>query len=140
MNLKVRLAVLEARMAERDKALKVQAKEYERRLEALNHAHEQAIQVQHTYVTEDKFEAQIKAESLARSEAVDRVNERFNDHVRRYEDRHQELSDEMVAMRANNAAVQHLSEEQGRRQSRNLALATVVISVVVALANFVVQH
>jgi hypothetical protein len=39
------------------KALVLQAAETERRLAALNHAHEEAVQVQHTYVTEEKYEA-----------------------------------------------------------------------------------
>ncbi len=47
----------EALLRERDKALDVQTKELHRRLDALNHAHEQAVEVQNTYVTEEKFEA-----------------------------------------------------------------------------------
>lgn len=39
-----------------EQALRLQAVEYERRLNVLNHAHEEAVRVQHTYVTQDKFE------------------------------------------------------------------------------------
>ncbi len=38
-----------------EKALKLQHSEYERRLSALNHAHDQAREVQRTYVTDEKF-------------------------------------------------------------------------------------
>jgi hypothetical protein len=44
------------RRASDQRALKLQASEYERRLEDLNGAHEKAVQVQHTYVTQEKFE------------------------------------------------------------------------------------
>jgi hypothetical protein len=47
----------EALLAERDKALVGQHREYERRLDELNHAHQRAVEVQHTYVTDEKFEA-----------------------------------------------------------------------------------
>ena len=41
---------------ERQKALSLQATEYERRLETLNHAHQEAQRVAHTYITLDKWE------------------------------------------------------------------------------------
>jgi hypothetical protein len=47
----------EALLRERDKALWVQTKELHRRLNTLNHAHENAVQIQRTYVTDEKFEA-----------------------------------------------------------------------------------
>lgn len=52
----VRLAVLEERMAGVNVALALQAKEYERRLLDLNHAHEKQVEDQSTYVSLDKFE------------------------------------------------------------------------------------
>ena len=42
-------------LAERDRALEKQAVEYERRLSDLNHAHERAQEVAHTYVSADKY-------------------------------------------------------------------------------------
>jgi hypothetical protein len=47
----------EALLSERDKALAVQTMELHRRLDGLNHAHDQAVEVQRTYVTEEKFDA-----------------------------------------------------------------------------------
>jgi|ERR1700722_486837 len=46
----------ESLFRERDKALDLQFKENSRRLDALNHAHEKAVEVQHTYVTQEKFD------------------------------------------------------------------------------------
>ena len=53
MNGEVQIAVLEERLRAMDKALTLQAIEYDRRLRELNHAHEQAVEVQHTYVTDE---------------------------------------------------------------------------------------
>jgi len=39
-----------------DKALITQAVEYERRLNVLNHAHEEAVRVLNTYITRELFE------------------------------------------------------------------------------------
>lgn len=46
----------ESLLAERDKALELQFKENARRLDVLNHAHDKAVEVQHTYVTQEKFD------------------------------------------------------------------------------------
>lgn len=55
------LRVLDRREVEKElaaiaRALELQAREYERRLEILNHAHEQARQVLNTYVTRDLYD------------------------------------------------------------------------------------
>ena len=47
------------------KAVELQAKEYERRLTSLNHAHEEAARIQQTYVTNEKYENRIAAVDLA---------------------------------------------------------------------------
>jgi recombinational DNA repair ATPase RecF len=51
----VRIAVLEQQLRDRDIQLALQAKEYERRLDELNHAHDKQVEDQRTYVSEDKF-------------------------------------------------------------------------------------
>lgn len=47
-------------VAEVDKARSLQAAEYERRLEALNHAHAEAQRVLHTYVTKSVYDKDIE--------------------------------------------------------------------------------
>ena len=47
---------IERVLAERDKALDLQAREYERRLDALNHSHEEARQVLGTYIPREVYE------------------------------------------------------------------------------------
>ena len=58
-------------------ALRLQASEYERRLESLNHAHEQARQKEADYVTLDKYEDWIKQSATALDAALLRINEKL---------------------------------------------------------------
>ena len=50
-------AYIEARLDASDKALELRTSEIDRRLLILNHAHEQAVEVQATYVPRELFEA-----------------------------------------------------------------------------------
>ena len=56
----VRIAVLEERVKNRDEALQLQAKEYERRLEVLNHAHAQAEEKNRNYVTREVYDGTVR--------------------------------------------------------------------------------
>ncbi len=66
-----RLAVIEERLRGTAEALRLQALEYERRLEDLNGAHEKAIAVQHTYVTREMFDQQAKETERTRAALVE---------------------------------------------------------------------
>lgn len=74
-----------------EQALQLQAKEYERRLDLLNHAHERQVEIQHTYVTQEKYDDRMASEEKARTLALDRIDEKFSEHIKRYEIRHEEL-------------------------------------------------
>jgi|ERR1700679_372278 len=50
-----RVSVLEEKVKSQRREIKTQAKEYQRRLLELNHAHDKQVQDQQTYVSEDKF-------------------------------------------------------------------------------------
>lgn len=52
----VEIAVLKTKNDEREKALIKQASEYERRLEILNHAHQEAQRVLNTYLPREIYE------------------------------------------------------------------------------------
>ena len=65
------------------RALKLQAREYERRLMSLNHSHEQAQETAHTYVTLDKYEDWIKQNASARDTAFNRADEKIDSLVNR---------------------------------------------------------
>ena len=62
-------------LAERDKALALQAREYERRLDELNHSHDEARRVLGTYVTRDVYE-HAHEQSRERVEALKTLFER----------------------------------------------------------------
>src|ERR1700691_3540245 len=51
----VRIAVLEEKVAAQRREIIDQAKEYERRLTELNHAHDKQVRDQQTYVSGDQF-------------------------------------------------------------------------------------
>lgn len=59
-NLEVKVARLEVRLEERDRAIKIAADELSRRLDNLNHAHAQALSVQATYLPREVYESSIK--------------------------------------------------------------------------------
>jgi hypothetical protein len=77
--LEVSIARLQEQLKSSEVAKRLQASEYERRLSALNHAHEQALEVQKTTVTADKFEEYVKTEGTAREAALLRVDEKITD-------------------------------------------------------------
>ena len=64
---------IEQQLDSRDRALELQAEEYERRLSDLNHAHQEALRVQHTYVTGDKWEDRNKHVDEALERSVNRL-------------------------------------------------------------------
>ena len=103
----------ESQLELRDQALQVQAREYERRLEALNHAHEEAQRVLNTYLPRETWEAWLKEEQKRR-EKIDAEVAGLRSQV----------SNMLAEARASVAA-----------NARNLALASVVIAVVVMIAN-----
>lgn len=79
-----RLAVEHQRVheAERDARLSA-ATEIARRLTDLNHAHERAGEVAHTYLTIDKYEANQQAETTARDLALERRDDQLLNHTQR---------------------------------------------------------
>jgi hypothetical protein len=85
--LELSIARLQEQLKSSEVAKMLQATEYERRLTALNHAHEQALEVQKTTVTADKFEDYVKTESLAREAALLRVDEKIGEQNRSLNER-----------------------------------------------------
>lgn len=78
--LEIKVARLQEKVEARDKALEVQAAEYERRLHDLNGEYKRDRERQREYVSTEKHEADLKAERL-----------KFSEFVVRYEQRHEEL-------------------------------------------------
>ncbi len=153
----IHLAVLEERVEQMDKAIKLQASEYERRLNALNHAHEKAVEVQHTYVTQDKYEDKLKSEADARVHALARIDEKFEEYVQRWELRQREMDQTIATLSKAAAEARQIAESQGRqtraeaeqmaqrqkdaameaqrRQTRNITVMGIVLAAIVGVAN-----
>lgn len=166
--LEVRLARLEEQVRAGEKAVRLQAEEYKRRLETLNHAHEQIQEILKLSVTSDKFEEYIKTENKAREEAqkveadkrelaLDRVNEKFDDYVKRWEQIQSEQAQQIVTLSAAAAEAKRIAQDQGRqtreeadrmarqqqtaaelaqrKQTRNITVAGITLAAIVGLAN-----
>lgn len=103
--------VFDARLEAVATALELQAKEYERRLSDLNHAHAQREQRERTYVTLDKYEDKVEAEAKAREIALDRLDEKHADLVKRYELRQREID---LANQAHENALKLVQAEAAR--------------------------
>jgi hypothetical protein len=65
----VRIAVLETLLKKADEARALQAREYERRLQDLNHAHQQAMERNATFVSRELYESGVR-ELRALAESV----------------------------------------------------------------------
>lgn len=136
------------RFAAIDKALVLQAKEYERRLHDLNGEYQRDRQRQALFVTMDKWETVNETERVARIAALARVDEKFEEYVKRYEVRQREV-DLLLAAQAGAAdEAKRAVEEQGRksdaqsrelarRQSRNLGVASLTLGLIVFFANVI---
>ena len=138
--------LLDERFAALKQALDLQAREYERRLSLLNHAHEKAVEERGTFVTQEKYEDKMKAEATARRIALDRVDEKFEEYVKLYERRQREVDEALALMKgaaegaataaeAQGRETQRATEEAARRTNRNLVVTGIAVSVIVAVAN-----
>lgn len=128
---------IDERFAALDKALQLQATEYERRLHDLNGEFERDRTRQHDYVTVDKYESTLASEKIAREAALLRVDEKFDDYVKRYEIRQREV-DLLLAAQAGAAdEAKRAVEEQGRKSNRNLGIASLILGAIVFGANLI---
>lgn len=59
-SLETRLGVLTERVTGSERAMVLQAKEYERRLEELNHAHARQVAMQMTFVSKDSWDGMME--------------------------------------------------------------------------------
>lgn len=166
INIRGKLESIQATMDEREKrfedyrisvkeALNIQAEEYSRRLHELNGEYKRDRERQADFVRSDKYEDKLKAdeekfkrEAEARETALLRVDEKFNDYVRRYEQDKRDLDILMAAQRgAADEAVRaaerfagqarEKANEQGRKTTRNLTIMGLGLTIFVLLANLI---
>ncbi len=140
-----------------ERALGLQAGEYERRLDVLNHAHEEAREVAARTVTRKEFDDYVSATALARNEAVKteadkrelallRVDEKFDEYVKRYEQRQREVDQALtIQSTAAESAKQFATDAANKAQlavtdaaaKANLRIASVgiVLTIVIIVIN-----
>jgi hypothetical protein len=126
---------VDTRLEATAEALRLQAAEYERRLATLNHAHEQAVEVQNTYVTQEKYEDKLAAEAEARETALQRIDEKFADYVRRYEQRQREVDEQLTIQRTTAETAATIAQDTAAKTNRNIAALGVLISALVVVMN-----
>ena len=138
------------RFAAQEKALALQAKEYERRLHDLNGEYKRDRERQKDYVTVEKFEDNLRAESTARDAALLRIDEKFNDYIKRYEARQREVdlllaAQEGAAREAKSAAEnegrrsREATAEQARKTNRNLGYVSAALAITVIVVNLILH-
>jgi phosphopantetheine adenylyltransferase len=132
-----RMKRIDERFEALGKALEIAAQEYARRLHDLNGEYKRDRERQAQYVTIDKYETQTRAEQIARETALLRVDEKFEEYVKRYEVRQREV--DLVLSVQKGAAEQAIraAEETGRKSNRNLAIASICLAGLVLLANII---
>jgi hypothetical protein len=157
--LELEVARLQERLTSRAEALKLQAQEYERRLDVLNHAHEEAREVASRTVSRKEFEDYVKSTMTAREQAaktesdkrelaLQRVDEKFEDYVKRYEQRQREVDQALTIQKtASEAAKQFASEaaqkaqlavtEQAAETNLRMGVLGLILSAVVIAVNFI---
>jgi chromosome segregation ATPase len=157
--LELEVARLQERLTARAEALRLQADEYERRLDVLNHAHEEAREVASRTVSRKEFEDYVKATGTAREQAVKteadkrelallRVDEKFQDYVKRYEQRQREVDQALTIQKtASEAAKQFAADaaqkaqlavaEQASETNLRMGVLGLFLSAVVIVVNFV---
>lgn len=166
--LEILVARLQEKIEARDKALLVQADEYERRLHDLNGEYKRDRERQQDFVSIDKYEDKIaamdearttavEAEKQARETALERVDEKFNEYVKKWEQIQAEQAATIVTLSQAAAEAKRIAEDQGRltrkesedqsrrqkdeqreaarRQTRNITLMGIGLAFVVGLAN-----
>lgn len=166
--LEIQVARLQEKVDARDKALKVQAEEYARRLHDLNGEYKRDRERQNDYVAIDKYEDKIAAmdearttavesEKQARETALQRVDEKFVEYVKKWEQIQAEQAATIVTLSAAASEAKRIAEDQGRqtraeadaqgrrqkdeqqeaarRQTRNITIMGIGLAAIVGLAN-----
>jgi hypothetical protein len=144
---------LDERFQAQEHANVIKAEELARRLEVLNHAHEQAREKERDFIQRETYETfvvryqdahqSLKNEIVAATKAqqdrvessFERVDEKFNEYIKRYEVRQREVDVLLAAQKGAAEEAKRAVEEQGRKSNRNLGMVSLGLGIIVFLAN-----
>lgn len=125
-----KVELLVARVVEQFKAsesaTRLQAEEYKRRLHELNGEYKRDRERQQDFVSMDKYEDKIsamdearitavQAEKEAREAALLRIDEKFDEYVRKWEQIQGAQAEQIVTLTAAAAEAKRIAEDQGRQ-------------------------
>lgn len=132
------------RFEAQEKELSLAAAEYARRLHDLNGEYKRDRERQAQFVSMEKFEdklrtdaERLRGESIAREAALLRVDEKFDEYVKRYEADKRETDLALALHKGAAEQAKQAAEEQGRKANRNLGIATFTLAILVAAANWI---
>jgi hypothetical protein len=114
-------ALFDAQVLSDRRALELQAVEYERRLEALNHAHEQAVQAQAMTVPREMFDQYVKEHATSAAQREGALNDKT-----------------IASIEALNSRVNELQNWRSGVEGRIIGIAA-VIGVVVIVVNLAIR-
>lgn len=107
----------------------------DKRLESMNEFRNQLRQQTNDFVRRETHESMITQEKLAREAALLRVDEKFDEYVKRYEQRQREVDTLLSIQKGAADEARHTALEQARKTNRNIALVGAVLGVLVFVLN-----
>lgn len=125
--LELHVARLQEQLSASREALRLQASEYERRLDVLNHAHEEARQVLNTYVPREAFESYVKEtamnlervrDELAKTKSELLPSELYNQKHDALVNRVNDLHEAARTFLSRDTFAQYDKEQRGRMEAR----------------------
>jgi len=144
---------LDERFEAQERANQLKSEELARRLEVLNHAHEQAREKERDFISRETYETFVlryqdahqavkndivsatRAETQKVEANFERVDEKFNEYIKRYEARQREVDVLLAAQKGAAEEAKRAVEEQARKANRNLGIASLVLGIIVFAAN-----
>lgn len=156
--LDARFLSVDQRFEYTDKALELQAGELARRLDELNHAHARAQEALNTFVRIDKWEDKVESEENARKIALNRLDERIkavdtsfdeklNAYITKTEARQADIETAIATSKHAAEEAKRVAEKEGRdsrdaaeaqhrKTNRNMAIAGLLLTGIIALSNW----
>lgn len=122
-----------------------------KRLDSMNELREQLNDQARRFVSSEKFDDNLQVEKVAREAALLRVDEKFDDYVKRYEQDKRDIQIAMSAQKAATDSAERTAEkfaqeakdkanDQARRTNKNLQYASVFLAIVVVSTNILLSN
>jgi hypothetical protein len=131
--------LIDERFEALNKALVLQAAEYERRLNELNDEYSRIERIQNEYVTHNKYDDYIKNHQIWAEQMKEILHQRIANVYDEFNKFKSSIEKEIAVQQTETIATKEFSTEQHRRGTRNIAIATIAIAIVVAVTNVIIH-